>query len=281
MDFRQKELILHDNNFFVQHTVFSLQMSWRRIGIIVVVLLAVGLLWFTFRLKSNSSETVCQDIVIQIYGNDDYKFVSPNDILYTLNINGLYPKGKHIKAVKLDKIRQMVEKMTYVKQVKCYFTKSNRLHIEVTQRQPMFRVINTESYFVDTERVMVSDAIPFSGYLPVASGAITKSFAQSELFDLVTYIESNKFLSNLIQQIYVPVDQEIELVPSVGGFTIKLGKIAKKNGEYDFEKKLKRLEALYESGALDRLGWNVYSTLDLRFDKQIVGKKANVYSAVN
>ena len=26
-------------------------------------------------------------------GNDDYKFVSPNDILYTLNINGLYPKG--------------------------------------------------------------------------------------------------------------------------------------------------------------------------------------------
>ena len=168
-------------------------MSWRRIGIIVVVLLAVGLLWFTFRLKSNSSDTVCQDIVVQIYGNDDYKFVSPNDILYTLNINGLYPK--------LDKIRQMVEKMTYVKQVKCYFTKSNSLHIEVTQRQPMFRVINTESYFVDTERVMVSDAIPFSGYLPVASGAITKSFADSEFFDLVTYIESNKFLSNLIQQI--------------------------------------------------------------------------------
>ena len=74
------------------------------------------------------------------------------------------------------------------------------------------------------------------------------------------------------------VAQSIDIDVSVLG---DFRKIAKKNGEYDFEKKLKRLEALYESGALDRLGWNVYSTLDLRFDKQIVGKKANVYSAVN
>lgn len=248
-------------------------MSFKKIGVIAVVLFAIGILVVTMYLKNDSKDGICKAVIVTIDNNEQYNFIKEKEVLQTLNSNGLNPVNKQIRSIKLDKIREVIEKMPYTRRAKCYLTKSNNLNINIMQRQPMFKVVNTDSYFVDSERVMVESPTVFEAYLPLVSGWVTRTFAQNELFDFVAYIENDKFLSNLIQQIYIDQHQEIELISIVGNQKIRVGKIAKIDNQYDFEKKLNRLKKFYLSGALDRLGWDKYSTIDLRFDRQIVCRK--------
>ncbi len=248
-------------------------MSFKKIGVIAVVLFAVGILVVTMCIKDSSKDGVCKAVIVTIDDNEQYSFIKEKEVLQVLNNSGLNPVNKHIKNIKLDKIRGVIEKMPYTRRAECYLTKSGNLNIDITQRQPIFKVVNTESYFVDSERVMVECPIVFDAYLPLVSGRVTRTFAQNELFDFVAYIEKDKFLSNLIQQIYIDQYQEVELISIIGNQKIRVGKLAKTDNRYDFEKRLNRLKTFYLSGALDRLGWDKYSTIDLRFDKQIVCRK--------
>lgn len=245
-------------------------MSLRRIGVVIFVLLAFGVLIFTIGFKGQPGESVCSEMLVEIDDEKGFSFITQKDVVNILNANGLNPISKPTADVKLDKIRAMIEKNPYVRQAKCYLTKSNKLNIEVSQREPVFRVINSESYFVDNERVMVECPNAISAYLPVVGGVVAKSFAQNELYDFVTYIEADNFLSNLVQQIYVVGNNNIELTPTAGNQTIILGRIDKNS---DYKTRLERLKAFYLSEALNSLGWDTYSSIDLRYDKQIVCKK--------
>lgn len=245
-------------------------MSFKKIATVVFVLLAFGILVFTIGFKGQHRNEVCSEVVVEIDDKQSFAFVTQQDVLFALNANSLNPVGKPIDEVKLDKIRAVIENNPYVRQAKCYLTKANRLNVEVSQREPMFRVINFDNYFVDNQRVMVESPNAIAAYLPVVSGTVTRSFAQNELFDLVAYIESDNFLSKLIQQIYVDSNQDIELTPAVGNQTIRLGNINKGS---DYKTRLERLKAFYLSEAFNHLGWDKYSNIDLRYDKQVVCKK--------
>ena len=248
-------------------------MLWRKILIAVLVLVALGTLIFTLGFKNGSEDGICKGAAVKIHDIGGNNFITEKDVFLLLNQNSLNPVNKEIRSVKLDKIRAIIEEFAGVKSAKVYFTKSDKLNIEIYQREPVFKIINNDDYFVDTERVLVPNNIDFCLYLPVVSGTVTKTFATNELFDFVSFIEKDKFLSALVQQIYVTPVQEVQLVPEVGNQTIIVGKIVKKEGRYDFEKKFNRLKKFYASDALNKLGWDTYSTIDLRYDKQVVCKK--------
>ena len=59
---------------------------------------------------------------------------------------------------------------------------------------------------------------------------------------------------------------EIELTPKIGEQNILFGNIE------DIESKLNKLNAFYENGIAYK-GWKTYSTIDLRYDKQVVCKR--------
>jgi len=183
---------------------------------------------------------------------------------------GLQVVGQRIEDIKLDKIRSVIEKNPYILSARCYVSKANRMYIDIEERQPMFRVVNFENYFVDNRRVMLENPIAIPTYLPVVSGAVTKTFAQNELFDFVAYIQDDEFLSKLIQQIYVSQNLNIELITALGNQVIKVGRIDKNSG---FEARLRRLKSFYLSKTLNHIGWDKYTAIDLRFDKQIVCKR--------
>lgn len=245
-------------------------MSLRRVVIVVLILSALAILIFSIRFNGKLRDALCSEIVIEIRNEKPYSFVSKRAVMEAIEKAGLQVVGQRIEDIKLDKIRSVIEKNPYILSARCYVSKANKLYIDIEERQPMFRVVNFENYFVDNRRVMLENPIAIPTYLPVVSGAVTKTFAQNELFDFVAYIQDDEFLSKLIQQIYVSQNLNIELITALGNQVIKVGRIDKNSG---FEARLRRLKSFYLSKTLNHIGWDKYTAIDLRFDKQIVCKR--------
>ena len=245
-------------------------MSLRRVVIVVLILSALATLIFSIRFNGKLRDALCSEIVIEIRNEKPYSFVSKRAVMEAIEKAGLQVVGQRIEDIKLDKIRSVIEKNPYILSARCYVSKANRMYIDIEERQPMFRVVNFENYFVDNRRVMLENPIAIPTYLPVVSGAVTKTFARNELFDFVAYIQADEFLSKLIQQIYVSQNLNIELITALGNQVIKVGRIDKNSG---FEARLRRLKSFYLSKTLNHIGWDKYTAIDLRFDKQIVCKR--------
>lgn len=245
-------------------------MSLRRVVIVVLILSALAILIFSIRFNGKLRDALCSEIVIEIRNEKPYSFVSKRAVKEAIEKAGLQVVGQRIEDIQLDKIRSVIEKNPYILSARCYVSKANKLYIDIEERQPMFRVVNFDNYFVDNRRVMLENPIAIPTYLPVVSGAVTKTFAQNELFDFVAYIQADEFLSKLIQQIYVGQNLNIELITALGNQVIKVGRIGKDSG---FEARLRRLKSFYLSKTLNHIGWDKYTAIDLRFEKQIVCKR--------
>jgi cell division protein FtsQ len=107
-----------------------------------------------------------------------------------------------------------------------------------------------------------------NAYLPVATGNINKSFATKELHNFALFLQQDRFWNSQIEQIHVLNNQTVELVPRVGSHTIYLGKLTQ------VENKLERVKQFYKK-ALNQVGWNKYSRINVEFGNQIVCTKAN------
>ncbi|MDR1436585.1 MAG: cell division protein FtsQ, partial [Candidatus Symbiothrix sp.] len=69
-------------------------------------------------------------------------------------------------------------------------------------------------------------------------------------------------------QIYVAPNKDIELTPRVGNHQIILGKLE------DCEEHLEKLKVFYEK-ILNKVGWNKYSKINLKYKNQIVCTRNN------
>ena len=106
--------------------------------------------------------------------------------------------------------------------------------------------------------------------MPVATGRISRPYAQKHLARLGNYIVNNEFWNSQVEQISVSTNSDneytITLIPRIGHHTINLGTID------NFENKLARLHTFYEK-ALPTIGWDKYTTINLEYDGQIICKK--------
>jgi cell division protein FtsQ len=119
---------------------------------------------------------------------------------------------------------------------------------------------------MDEEGLILPIPRNFSAYIPVASGSIDKEYAKNKLLDFAFFLQSDKFWNSLISQIYVAPNGDVELTPVVGNHQIILGKIE------DYKDNLDKLRLFYEKG-LNKVGWNKYSIINLKYKDQIVCTK--------
>jgi cell division protein FtsQ len=134
---------------------------------------------------------------------------------------------------------------------------------------PVIRVKadNGEDYYVDEH----GEIMPYTHYvneITVATGAISKKYAQKTLTRVGNFLANNPLWRSQVEQINVLPDGTIEMVPRVGDHIVYLGK------PFDLEQKFTRLEKFYRYG-LSEAGWNKYSYISLEFRNQIICKKRN------
>jgi cell division protein FtsQ len=122
----------------------------------------------------------------------------------------------------------------------------------------------------------------------IATGYITKWYAQRYISTLSKTIMYDDFWKNQIEQINILPDKGVELIPRVGNHIIYLGALPESNLKKERKKeiedfvthKLDRLKKFYKYG-LSQAGWNKYSYINLEFDNQIICKKHNTENIQN
>ena len=240
----------------------------KKIFALFALLLTAAYLAFAMTVFNREpSETEFNGIVMTVDDDVDYGLVSLSDIESLLKRKDIHPQGKLTDEINVRAIEDTISMYSFVKEANCYLAPSGKLMIHISQRIPLMRVMTAagEDYYIGSEgEILTSPGHPV--HVAVATGTITKAFAQNELFDLAKAIRADKFWEAQIEQVNVTPKKEIELIPRVGNHVIFLGK----PGNYN--EKFAKLRTFYEK-ALNEVGWNKYDRISIEFTNQIICTK--------
>jgi cell division protein FtsQ len=232
---------------------------------------AVVLAYLAFAMTAfnvEPSDRLCNAVTLSIADSIDVGLFTASDLDSLLRQADAYPVGKSMRDIRLGEIEKIIGDYYLVDSAQCYKTPGGAVHVSITQRIPMVRVIaaNGDNYYVDNTRKTLPPDARWAVDLPVITGVVDTTFARGDLYDFGVYVAQQPFWNAQIVQIHVLATHEIELIPRVGDHTVFLGSLR------NFRRKLDNLRIFYEQG-LNTVGWNKYRRINLDFDGQVIGIK--------
>ena len=242
----------------------------KKILVITGVCLLAGYLIFSaFYFQEKPKEGVCTKFEVEV-GNSTNgdQFVDTEDIEKYVKEKGLSPIGKHLKDINTNAIEEAILSNQLVKKANVFVTNNGAIKVSIEERKPILRVISDsgENYYIDNDGHKMPLSRRFTAYLPIATGLIKEDFAKTDLYKFALFLHEDKFWNAQVEQIIVMPNKDVALIPRVGDHQIILGDLT------GYKERLDKLMAFYENG-LNETGWNKYSVINLKFDKQVVCTK--------
>ncbi|MFV0522174.1 MAG: cell division protein FtsQ/DivIB [Mangrovibacterium sp.] len=176
-----------------------------------------------------------------------------------------------VDSLDLNDLETYMESITAIKNAEVFnkisgenLNFTTQLVVRVHQREPIVRVITTnDNYYMDNDGVRIDANYSYSAKVPLLTGSVSEEYMRNDILPLIRYINTNDFWSAQIKDIKVDEDGELCMVPLIGSQTIQFGTPVR------YKEKLRNLLALYEQG-FNKLGWDKYKTIDLKYKGQVV-----------
>ena len=141
------------------------------------------------------------------------------------------------------------------------------MSVDVKQRKPLVRVFELdESYYLDSNFDRFSLSNVFSARVLQVYWSETTEARKESLRLLMKRIESDAFLKAQITAVEFDENDDLMVYPRVGNHKIILG------SSKDLDSKFEKLKVFYSQG-LEKVGWDRYSHINLKFENQIVCTK--------
>lgn len=243
--------------------------NWEKTAVVLIDIALVVYLVLSITVLNHPDEqnSVCNEVKIDIRDGAVQGFLNADEIKAQLQHSKLYPLGDPMDQVNSRLIEEALLQNPFVDKAQCYKTQSGRIHITLTQRLPVIRVMaeNGDDYYVDTHGNIMPNT-RYASDLVVVTGAVTKPYARKVLTRVGNFLIHNRVWYSQVEQLHVLSDGSVEMIPRVGDHVVYLGK------PVGLAQKLDRLEKFYRYG-LSKAGWNKYSYINLEFDNQIICKK--------
>ena len=253
-----------------------------------ILLLAAFLVTVGFA-ESKRKEMLCPGLEIIVHDSSGIAFIERSDIEEMVLDKFGQPAGKPLSSINMALLEKIINSNAFVARAEVFSTVDGKLTIEVIQRNPVLRIINSsnESFYIDDEGVFMPLSDQYTANVVVANGNIPNTLAEKRIrvftpeeaedtsnhlttvekvFALNRYVSGNEFWNAQVEQYYVNSDLDLELIPRVGNHTIVFG------DEKNMEEKFDKLLHFYKEG-LNRTGWNQYKTINLKFKDQVVCTK--------
>ncbi|MBR2205323.1 MAG: cell division protein FtsQ [Prevotella sp.] len=243
--------------------------NWKKSLIVLcdIVIAAYLVLAVTSFNKPDVAATHCTEVKTDIEQNIVDGFLTADEIGKMLRREKVWPLSKPMRDISARKIEETLLKSPFVEKAEVYKTQSGEVCIQVRQRVPVVKVMadNGDCYYIDSHASVMPEN-RFVNDLIIATGHISRKYAQTYLSRVANCIMQDKFWQNQIVQINVLPDLTMEFVPRVGDHIIFIG------APVGVAKKLERMRKFYIYG-LNKAGWNKYSYINVEFDNQIICKK--------
>lgn len=264
---------------------FDKQKFWtrtRKISYLLLwCLLAAGLLVSVAFINKQETELLCSQIVVHITPEEGASFVDREMVLKTIRKDGNESKiiGIPVNSINVPRLEKKLCNNPMVKTAQVYTDMNGKVSIHIQQRRPVLRIMNAfgESYYLDEDGLKMPVSPDYTAHVPVATGFIfehgngrdtSQTQVGRDLFKIATYVDKDTFWNAQIEQIFVTAESEFTLIPNVGDQPIDFGDAS------DVADKFKRLMLFYQE-AMNRVGWDSYSSISVKYKNQIVCKKKN------
>lgn len=242
----------------------------KKILVIAGLCLLAGYLVFAaFYFQEKPKEGTCKKFDVVVENTDqDNSLINAAEIKQLVKNKKLDPSGKALKDINTNAIEEAILTNKLIKKAEVYITGDGSIKASVKERKPVLRIINNsgESYYIDDEGRKMPLSNRSVAYLPVATGAIKEDFARGDLYNFALFLSNDEFWDAQIEQIVVQQNNDVSLIPRVGDQQIVLGQLS------GYKEKLQKLLTFYKKG-LNEIGWNKYSVINLKYNKQVVCTK--------
>lgn len=186
--------------------------------------------------------------------------------------------GRKLEDINLQAIEKKIISNPYIARAIVYADMDGVIHIEITQRQPILRVINAggQDYYIDRDGLKMPVSPNFTANVLVANGNIMERFSgrvdtlitklAADLYETALFIKRDTLWDAQIEQLFVDDKMDIELIPRVGNQRILLGSAD------SLQVKMRNLLAFYKQ-AMPKVGWDTYKTINIKYTNQVVCEK--------
>jgi cell division protein FtsQ len=221
------------------------------------------------------------NIKILIPGADN--FIEREEIDAILKQNEGQLIGRKLEDINLHAIEQKIKANPYIALSTVYADMDGVIHIEISQRQPLLRIISSsgQDFYIDKNGLKMPVSVNFTANVVVANGHILEHFSgrvdtlitkmASDLYKTALFLKKDTLWDSQIEQIFVNDKDDIELIPRVGNQRIILG-----NAD-SLQTKMTNLLTFYKE-AMPKVGWDTYKTINIKYTNQVVCEKNNTDS---
>jgi cell division protein FtsQ len=253
----------------------------------LLVKIAMSILWSAvivgfFTLWSFAAQyrkqLTCNQIDIAIDEQNDKFFIDKKDVFKIIKQNGydtLYQKK--VDEIDWINLERKIKTNPWIADAQLFTNRNGNIKIEVTQRCPLMRIINKNNvgFYVDENGVPMMLSSKFTAREIIVTGALeTTDFNYTnpekgkryDIVKFVKFINDHPFWKAQIVQINWEENNEAQLYMLQGSHVIEFGDLV------NFEEKLNKLKIFYLEG-LNKIGWNKYKVIDVRFKNQVVAIK--------
>ncbi len=234
------------------------------IKILALIAMAAYLIFAMTTFNRTAAPKMCQGLDICI---DDTAFLHNDDIRTLFVRENIFPEGQPLSTISLAKLESCLVASPYIDHALCYQTADAHIAIRITPRRPILHVLNSarQDFYIDNQ----GDIIPrgkHTANLITLTGNVQPATAGKLYTPLGLLLYQDPFWKDEIEEIHVTTNGEIHLTPHRGQHIIILGDTSQ------LQSKFTRLRIFYEQG-LNKVGWNKYKTINLKFNNQIVCTK--------
>lgn len=217
--------------------------------------------------KMTPTDTPCVAIEYVIEDQAERLYVTDNELNALLRTNSIYPVGKALNALSLNRIENAVRHHPMVRTAECFLTVDNIVIVRLTQRVPLLRVKTPiETYLIDTDRKVMQAREVVKDKVPVAAGNVGQQMASTQLADFAEWLKKDTYWPTRIHHLQVLTPRMVHIyLTGENQPRVILGTMS------GYEQKLNKLRTFLEQGK-EATKDKHYDELDIRFKGQVVGR---------
>lgn len=243
---------------------------------IVTIIVVTGCVVAVMSASRRQEDKHVKAVDIRIRNEHSCRFLDREEVKQLLLIRRhIDPMNMPVGDIDVRQMEAIAKSNPWVDAAEVFVDNAAVLHVNLTQRVPVVRVFSTDgsSYYLDSARQELPLSDRYSHYVSVVTGVpqLRKdSFGNSiraQILAVSSFIGKDTFWNAQIGEISMNADREFELVPVLGKHRILIGDTSR------LADKFSNLFAFYRK-VLNRIGWDKYEVLDLRFNGQVLASPA-------
>ena len=222
----------------------------RMVGWVILLTYFPVALFFVSRARA---EIRCDKIVANVHNDGSNVLMTPDGLLKLVKRGHPELVGSILKDVNYAELEAAVEELPCVRKCEAFPTMGGAVHVEIYQRAPIMRVFcGGGSYYMDEHGYKITATSAMRTHVLVVNGSVNAMLDHSDLISLCAFINQDDFWRAMIEQVYV-----------TGNHVVEFGSIDGMRRKFD------DLRTLYRHG-WEKLEWNVYKKVSLKYEGQIV-----------